>query len=76
MFVSPGLSLVGFWGIDNLLHILLKVCPAHKDKEEIKCMGFVGGKAPIEPKFYSFLSNLRHNEQDKVDVYVFCLVLT
>jgi hypothetical protein len=26
------------------------VCPAHKDKAEIKYMGFVGGKTPTEPK--------------------------
>jgi hypothetical protein len=28
------------------------VYPAHKDKEEIKCMGSVGGKTPIEPKSF------------------------
>ena len=27
-------------------HTLLEVCPAHKDKVEIKCMGSVGGKTP------------------------------
>jgi hypothetical protein len=37
--------------------------------------GSVGGKTPTEPKVYSS-SNLRHIEQDKVDVYVFCLNLT
>jgi hypothetical protein len=31
-------------------------------------MGSVGGKTPTEPKVYSLFSNLRHNEQDKVDV--------
>jgi hypothetical protein len=31
-------------------------------------MGSVGGKTPIEPKFYSFFSNLRHSEQDKANV--------
>ena len=39
---------------------LLKVCFAHEDKVEIKCMGSVGGKTPIEPKFYLFFSSLRH----------------
>jgi hypothetical protein len=30
------------------------MCPAHKDKVEIKCMGSVGGKTLTEPKlFYS-----------------------
>jgi hypothetical protein len=28
------------------------VYPAHKDKVEIKCMGSVSGKAPIEPKSF------------------------
>jgi len=25
---------------------LTKVCPAHRDKAEIKCMGSVGGETP------------------------------
>jgi hypothetical protein len=29
------------------------VCPVHKDKAEIKCMGTVGGKTPTESKLYS-----------------------
>jgi hypothetical protein len=28
------------------------VCPAYKDKAEIKCMGSVGGKTSIEPKSF------------------------
>ena len=32
------------------------MCPAHKDKVEIKCMGSVGGKTPTEPIFYSSLT--------------------
>jgi hypothetical protein len=39
-------------------------------------MGPVGGKTPTEPKLYLFFSNLRHIEQDKVDVYVFCSNIT
>jgi hypothetical protein len=31
-------------------------------------MGSVGGKTPIEPKVYSFFSNLMHSEQEKADV--------
>ena len=31
-------------------HTLLEVCPTHKDKVEILCMGSVGGKTPTEPK--------------------------
>ena len=57
-------------------HTLLEVCPAHKDKVEIKCMSSVGGKTPTEPKFYSFLSNLRHIEYDEVDVYVLCSIMS
>ena len=57
---------------DLLPHTLLKVCSAHEDKKEIKCMGSVGGKTPIEPKPYLFFSSLRHIEYDKADVI--CLV--
>jgi hypothetical protein len=64
-------SLVKIWGIDELLHTLLEVCPAHKDKVEIKCMGSVGEKTPTEPKLYLFFSNLRYIEQDEVDVMCF-----
>ena len=52
-------------------HTLLEVCPTHKDKVEIKCMGSVGGKTLIEPKLYLFFSFLRHVEQDEVDVVCF-----
>ena len=52
-------------------HTLLEVCPTHKDKAEIKCIGYVGMKTLIEPKLYSFFSNLRHMEQDEVDVIRF-----
>ena len=52
-------------------HTLLEVCPAHQDKVEIKCMCSVGGKTPTKPKIYSFISILRHIEQDKVDVMCF-----
>ena len=48
--------------------LLLEVCPAHKEKVEIKCMGSVGGKTPTEPKLSLFFSNLGHIEQDEVDV--------
>jgi hypothetical protein len=44
------------WGVDKLFHILLKVCPAHGGKAEIKCMGSIGGKTPTEPKVYSSLT--------------------
>ena len=59
-----GILVVKIWGIDELLHTFLEVCPAHKDKVEIKCMGSVGGKTPIEPKLYLFFSILRHIGQD------------
>jgi hypothetical protein len=49
---GSGRSLVEFWGSDTLLYILLEVCPAYKDKVEIKCMGPVGGKTPTEPKIH------------------------
>jgi hypothetical protein len=47
---------------DQLPHTLLKVCFAHEDKVEIKCMGSIGGKSWIELKLYLFLSSLRHIE--------------
>jgi hypothetical protein len=39
-------------------------------------MGSVGGKTPTEPKLCSLFSKLKHIEQDKVDVYVLCSILT
>ena len=30
------------------------MCSAHRDKVEIKCMGSIGGKTPIEPNFIYF----------------------
>jgi len=71
MFTGSELSLVEFWRIDKPLHSLLEVCPACKDKVEIKCMGSAGGKTPIEPKLYLLFSNLGHMEQDKFDVVCF-----
>jgi hypothetical protein len=62
------LSLVEIEESTNFSHTLLEVCLAHKDKIEIKCIGSVGGKAPTESKLYLFFSNLRHIEQDEVDV--------
>jgi hypothetical protein len=59
------------WGIHKLLHILLEVCTACKDKVEIKCTDSVGGKTPTELKFYLFFSNLEHMEHVKVDVMRF-----
>jgi hypothetical protein len=40
------------------------VCPAHKDRIEIKCIGSASGKTPIEPKLSLFFSNLGHLEYD------------
>jgi hypothetical protein len=39
-------------------------------------MDFVGGETPTKPKLCSLFSNLRHIEQDKVDIYVLCSILT
>ena len=61
------LSLVEFGG--STPHTLLKVCSAHKDKVEIKCMGSVGGKTPIEPKLYLlFFSSPGTSNHVTVDV--------
>ena len=32
------------------------MCPAHKDKVEIKCLGSIGVKTPTKPKVYLFFS--------------------
>jgi hypothetical protein len=45
-------TLVEIGGLTSFPHTLLEVCPAHKDKVEIKCMGSFGGKTPTEPKLY------------------------
>jgi hypothetical protein len=48
------------------------VCSAHEDKVEIKCMGSVGGKTPIEPKLsYSSLAlgTLNHDR-----VNIMCII--
>jgi hypothetical protein len=71
MFTGLELSLVELCGIDKLLHTLLEMCPACKDKVEIKCTGFIGGKTPTKLKFYLFFSNLRHIEQDEFNVVHF-----
>jgi hypothetical protein len=74
MFTGSELSLVELCGIDKLLHTLLEMCPACKDKVEIKCMGFVGEKTLTELKFYLFFSNLGHIEQDEFNVVHFVLL--
>ena len=60
--VGPELLLVEIGESTVFPHTLVEVCPAHKDKVEIKCMGSVGGKTPTEPKPYLFFSSLRHIE--------------
>ena len=48
------------------------MCSAHKDKVDIKCMGSVGGKTPIEPNFiYSSLAlgTLNHDRAN-----VMCII--
>jgi hypothetical protein len=64
---GPSLIEIG----ESTLHTLLEVCLARKDKVEIKCMGSIGGKTPIESNLQLFFSSLRHNEQDEVDVVCF-----
>ena len=60
--IGSELSLVQIRKSTVFPHTLLKVCPPHKDKVEIKCMGSVGGKTPTEPKLYLLFSSLRHIE--------------
>ena len=58
------------WVIDS--PHLLEVCSAHKDRVEIKCMGSVGGKTPIEPNLYLFIS-LALGTSNHVIVDVMCI---
>jgi hypothetical protein len=57
---NPELPLVEFG--DQLPHTLLELLSAHQEKVEIKCIGSIGGKTPIEPKLYLFFSILSHIE--------------
>ena len=49
------LSLVEIGESTNFSNTLLEVCPAHKDKVEIKCMGSVGGKHQPNQNFILLL---------------------
>ena len=44
--IDSELSLVEIRESTVFAHVLLEVCPPHKDKVEIKYMGSVGGKTP------------------------------
>ena len=70
VIVGSKLSLVKFGG--STPPHLLEVCSAHKDKVEIKYMGSVGGKTPIEPTLYLFFS-LALGTSNHVIVDVMCI---
>ena len=56
-FTGPELSLLEIWESTAFPHTLLKVCSAHEDKVEIKCMGSIGGKHQHNQNFiYSSLA--------------------
>jgi hypothetical protein len=57
----------------NFSAVLFKVCPAHRDKAEIKCMGSIGGKTPTEPKVYS---SLTFGELSKIILMFMCFART
>ena len=69
VIVSSELSLAEFGG--SALPHLLKVCYAHKDRVEIKCMGSVRGKTPIKPKL--IYSSLTLGTSNHVTVDVMCI---
>jgi hypothetical protein len=74
MFVGLGLSLCRILGeLINSSAVLFKVCPAHRDKAEIKCMGSVGGKTPTELKVYS---SLTFGELSKIILMFMCFART
>jgi hypothetical protein len=59
--------------LTNSSAILFKVCPAHRDKAEIKCIGSVGGKTLTEPKVYS---SLTFGELSKIILVFMCFART
>jgi hypothetical protein len=59
--------------LTNSSAILFKVCPAHRDKTEIKCMGSVGEKTPTESKVYS---SLTFGELSKIILMFMCFART
>jgi hypothetical protein len=59
--------------LTNSSAVLFKVCPTHRDKAEIKCMGSVGGKTSIEPKVYS---SLTFGELSKIILMLMCFAQT
>jgi hypothetical protein len=63
------LSLIEIWRINWLSRTLLEVCPTHKDKIEIKCMGSVDGKTPTKLKLYLFFSSLGTLNKMKLMLY-------
>ena len=48
------------------------MCSAHEDRVEIKCMGSIGRKTPIEPNLYLFFS-LALGTSNHVMVDVMCI---
>ena len=64
-FIGLELSLLEIRESTAFPHTLLKVCSAHKDKVEIKCMGSVGGKTPTGPKLIYSSQTIGTSNHDK-----------
>jgi len=47
---------------------------AHTDKAEIKCLGSIGGKTPIEPKGFVHCSLTLGTLNETKSIYVFCSI--
>ena len=62
-------SLVEIWELTIFPHTLKCIPLIRQCRDQVH--GSVGGKTPTEPKLYLFFSNLRHIEQDEVDVMHF-----
>ena len=52
-------------------HTLLEMCPAHKTRWRSSAWAMLVGKHQQNQNFYLFFSNLRHIEQNEVDVMCF-----
>jgi hypothetical protein len=57
------------------LSVLVKVCPAHTNKAEIKCMGSAGGKALAKPKGFVYYT-LALSTLNEIKLISMCFALS
>ena len=64
-------SLIELWELIVFPHTLLEMCLAHKTRWRSSAWALLVGKHQQNQNFYLFFSNLRHIEQNEVDVMCF-----